>query len=115
VRDDEIIAEAGELIPASSHDVTAHAEVLAVRAACEILQSSDLTGCTMVTTAEPCWMCAYAIRETGISRVVIGTPTPDVGAVSTRYRLLTDEITVWGAPPEVVMGVLEAECIALRG
>ncbi|MEM6283015.1 MAG: hypothetical protein AAF787_12535 [Chloroflexota bacterium] len=68
----------------------------------------------MVTTAEPCWMCTCAIRETGIRRVVVGTCTPDVGAVSTRYKLLTDEIAVWGAPPELVRGVLEAECLALR-
>lgn len=113
-RDGKIIAEAGEGVP-KSLDVTAHAEILAVRAACEALSTTDLSDCTLYSTAEPCWMCAYAIRETRIKTVIFGTPTLDVGAVSTGYPLLTDAtIPGWGNPPEVVAGVLADACEAVR-
>lgn len=114
VQGDQIIATASELLP-NSLDITSHAEVLAIRRACEHLQTLDLRGCTLYTTAEPCWMCSYAIRESQISRVVIGTETLDVGGISTRYPLLVDAtIPIWPAPPQVTTGVLRAECQALR-
>ncbi len=114
VHNGEIIAEAEEQLP-TTLNVTGHAEVLAVQQACNALQTMMLSGCMLYTTAEPCWMCSYAIRETHIQRVVIGTRTPDVGGVSTAYPLLTDAtIAVWGVPPDVILGVLEAECQRLR-
>ncbi|NJL34222.1 MAG: hypothetical protein HC893_10600 [Chloroflexaceae bacterium] len=68
-----------------------------MRAACVALASHTLHGYTLYTTAEPCWMCSYAIRETGISLVVIGAETLDVGGISTRYPLLVDAtLSVWG-------------------
>lgn len=114
VKDTAIIAQAKEELP-NSWDVTAHAELLAVRRACRHLQSRDLRGCTLYTTAEPCWMCAYTIRETGIGTVVIGAATPDVGAFSSKYAILSDPaIAAWSAPPKIITGVLEAQCIAVR-
>lgn len=96
VMDDTIIAEAYEIVP-TTLTVTGHAEIIAIQRACEALSTTDLSACTLYTTAEPCWMCAYAIRETNVQRVVIGSKTLDVGAISTRYPLLVDaDIAVWG-------------------
>lgn len=114
VKDGGIIARAQEILP-NSLDVTGHAEILAVKDACQALHTMTLTGCILYTTAEPCWMCSYAIRETRISTVVIGLPTYDVGGLSTQYKLLSDgTIEVWDSPPEIIMGVLDSECAALR-
>jgi len=111
---ERLLAEASERVP-TKPDVTGHAEVLAVRAACEALGRADLHGCTLYSTAEPCWMCSYAIREARISRVVFGTLTPIIGGVSSAYPILqTTAVPYWGAPPQIVPGVLAAECAALR-
>ncbi len=113
VKDDEIIARAYEKRP-NSWDVTAHAELLAVRQACMHLQSHDLRASTLYTTVEPCWMCAYTIREAGIGTVVIGATNKDVGALSSKYAILSDPaIAAWSAPPRIIMGVLEKQCITV--
>ena len=113
VLENAVIAEAHEAYP-NSLDVTAHAEIRAIQNACRTLNSLSLDRCTLYTTAEPCWMCSYAIRETGIVRVVIGAPTPDVGGISSQHPLLIDDtITVWATPPEIVSGVLEEQCRGL--
>lgn len=112
--DNAIIAEASEELPATLN-ITGHAEVLAVQKACDTLQSMRLDRCTLYTTAEPCWMCSYTIRETRIQRVVFGSRLRDVGGMSTAYPLLTDDsIAVWDTPPEIITGVMEAECLQLR-
>ena len=113
VRDDVIIAEASEELP-NGLDVTAHAEILAVKGACIALESKDLSDCTLYTTAEPCWMCSYTIRDTRIKRVVYGTKTMDVGGLSTEYPLLSASNDVWDNPPEIIAGVLADECVAIR-
>ena len=114
VRGSNIIARAGEKLPGSL-DVAGHAELLAVRLACQHLKTLNLHGCALYTTAEPCWMCAYTIRETGIETVVIGAVTRDVGAVSSKYPILSDPtIQGWPAPPQIITGVLEQQCIAAR-
>lgn len=114
VKDETIVAEAGETLPAQP-DPAGHAELIAIRRACQILNTLDLSDCILYTTAEPCWMCSYAIRETGIQWVVCGAATPDVGGISTAYPLLTDAtISGWGPPPQVTTGVLAAECAAVR-
>ena len=113
VRDGQVIAEAGERVD-SALDIAGHAEVLAIRLACEVLGSLDLTGCSLYTSAEPCVMCGFAIRQTGIGRVVFGAPVPDVGGVTSRYPiLLAPDVPGWPEPPIVVAGVLEDECAAL--
>jgi tRNA(adenine34) deaminase len=92
-------------------DVTAHAEVEALRAASQHLQSSRLAGCTLYTTVEPCVLCGYAIRRAAIARVVYGVATRHAGAVTSAYRILTDtSLPGWPAVPDVISGVLEADC-----
>ncbi len=95
-------------------DPSAHAEVQAVRAACRNLGSADLSGCTLYTTVEPCVLCAYVVRRTGIGRVVYGVPAGQAGGATSRYAILTDlELAGWPAPPEILPGVLAEECLAL--
>ena len=114
VKDNITLAEASERLPASL-DIAGHAELLAVRQACAALNTLDLSGCVLYTTAEPCWMCSYVIREAHISLVVIGTPTLTVGGLSSQYPLLSDAaLRHWPAPPHIVRNVLLAECQALR-
>ena len=112
VREGQIIAEAAEQVRANQ-DIAGHAELLALRNACQVLNTTDLRDCVLCTTVEPCWMCAYAIRETGVGVVVIGIPVADIGGATSRYPLLCDpQITGWGPPPTLVWGVLADECAA---
>jgi tRNA(adenine34) deaminase len=114
VRDGHVIAEAVESVKAHL-DITAHAEIEAIRIACHSLESFDLSGCVLYTTAEPCWMCSYAIRRTGISEVFIGAPVQWVGGVTSAHPILSDpEIGRWPAPPAIVWSELRADCEALR-
>jgi len=71
-------------------DPTAHAEMLAIRAAAAALGDWRLTGCTMIVTLEPCCMCAGAIVLARLDRVVYGAADPKAGAVETLYRLCSD-------------------------
>lgn len=113
VRDGAVLGEGRESTK-ERLDPSAHAEVQAIRAACQSLGSSDLSGCTLYTTVEPCVLCAYVIRRAGVSRVVYGVPAGQAGGVTSRYALLADlELTGWPAPPEILAGILEAECRAL--
>ena len=99
VKNMEIVAEAFELA-ASQNDIAAHAELIAIRLACRSLGKSDLSDCVMYTNVEPCWMCSYAIRESGIAKVVIGRPIEDIGGATSRYPILSDAtIKGWGPPP----------------
>ncbi len=112
-RSDQVIAEGLEGTR-SLVDPSAHAEVAAIRAACQREQSLDLPGCTLYTTVEPCVLCGYVIRRTGLSVVVFGIATAQAGACTSHYAILTDRtLTGWPAPPEIVAGVLADECRAL--
>lgn len=114
VHEGEIIAEAKEIVP-MQNSVTGHAEVIVGQITCDVLGTMDLSECTLYTTAEPCWMCSYAIRDTKIGMVVIGSPTPHVGALSTDYRILdVDTVPYWRTSPEVIVDILREECDALR-
>jgi tRNA(adenine34) deaminase len=105
----KVIAEAGEQLP-NGLDVTGHAEILAIREACRVLNTLDLRRCTLYSSAEPCWMCSYAIREARIRQVVIGSPTNEVGGITSKYPLLTDAtISGWAPPPIIITGVLVEE------
>ncbi len=113
-RGTQVVAEASEQV-VLSNDPTAHAELLAVRAACRQLKTRDLSSCVLYTNAEPCWMCSYAIRGAGIMRVVIGLAVDGIGGATSRHPLLTDSsIPDWNPPPELTWGVLADECAALR-
>jgi tRNA(adenine34) deaminase len=71
-------------------DPTAHAEVLAIRAAAEVLGSWRLEGCTLVVTLEPCTMCAGAIVLARIPRVIYGATDPKAGAAGSLMDVLDD-------------------------
>lgn len=98
----ECLAEAQEAVVAQN-DPTAHAETLAIRIACQKLGKTDLAGCSLYTNVEPCLFCAYAIRITGIARVLIGRPIADIGGVTSSFPLLiTRDIPDFPAPPEII-------------
>ncbi len=81
VRDDELIGE-GWNQPISSNDPTAHAEIVALRAAAHRLENYRLTGATLYVTLEPCLMCAGAMIHARIERLVFGASDPKRGAVN---------------------------------
>jgi tRNA(adenine34) deaminase len=113
VRGEEILGEGFEGVRGGL-DLSAHAEVQAIRAACARLGTLDLSGSTLYTTVEPCVLCSYVVRRAGVGRVVYGIPAGQAGGLTSRYDLLADPaLTGWPAPPEIVSGVLDAECRAL--
>ena len=73
------------------HDATAHAEVLVIREACNSLKRWRLTGCTLYVTIEPCPMCAGAIVQARIPRVVIGCMNPKAGCAGSVLDMLHEE------------------------
>ena len=92
-------------------DPTAHAEMLAIRAAAESLGDWRLTGCTLFVTLEPCCMCAGAIVLARMDRLVYGAADPKAGAVQTLYELCSDERL--NHRVEVVSSVMADECSRL--
>ena len=92
-------------------DPTAHAEVLAVRRAAERLGEWRLTGCTLVVTLEPCTMCAGALVQSRVDRVVYGARDDKAGAAGSLWDVLRDRRL--NHRPEVIEGVLAPECAAL--
>jgi tRNA(adenine34) deaminase len=94
-------------------DPTAHAEVLALRAAASVAGTWRLDGATLVVTVEPCTMCAGAIGLAKVSRVVFGAWEPRTGAVGSLWDVLRDRRVLHR--PQVVGGVLAEECAALLG
>ncbi|QKT04930.1 tRNA adenosine(34) deaminase TadA [Ectothiorhodospiraceae bacterium 2226] len=87
VRDGEVLGE-GWNCPIGTHDPTAHAEIVALRAAARRCANYRLTGATLYVTVEPCLMCAGAIVHARIARVVYGTDEPKTGAVTSRFPVL---------------------------
>ncbi|MCT2541560.1 MULTISPECIES: tRNA adenosine(34) deaminase TadA [Streptomyces] len=92
-------------------DPTAHAEVLAVRRAATALGRWRLTGCTLVVTLEPCTMCAGALVQSRVDRVVYGARDEKAGAAGSLWDLVRDRRL--NHRPEVIHGVLEQECASL--
>ena len=89
-------------------DPSAHAEVVAIRAAAARLGTWRLAGCTLVVTMEPCPMCAGAAMLARVERVVLGAWDPKLGACGSVWDVLRDRRATHRA--EVVGGVLEQEC-----
>src|SRR5690349_1017506 len=111
---DELVSEGVEAVRARQ-DVTAHAEMEALRAAFVRRRSRDLTGCTLYTSVEPCIMCAYAIRLARISVVVSGARGGDDGHAVCGHVVLTDaDIAPSHRPPVVIRDVLVEECERVR-
>lgn len=112
-----VIVHAGRVIAAAHnqreqlHDPTAHAEMIAITQAAESLRSWRLEQCTLYVTLEPCPMCAGAILQARLPRLVYGAPDPKAGAVATLYQLLTDPRLNHRC--EIVAGVLANSCSQL--
>lgn len=94
-----------------SHDPTAHAEIIAIRAAARELGTWHLENTTLVVTLEPCTMCAGAILQARIPRVVFGAWDEKAGAAGSVLDVLRDRRLPHRV--EVVAGIREAECAAL--
>jgi tRNA(adenine34) deaminase len=90
-------------------DPTAHAEIVAIRAAARSVGEWRLDGLTLIVTLEPCTMCAGAITAARLSRVVFGAADPRAGAVGSLWDVVRDQRL---APvPEVIGEVLADECL----
>ena len=112
-----VISENGELLSASynrtisDNDPTAHAEILSLREAAHRVRNYRLVGTTVYTTIEPCAMCAGALVNTRVKRLVYGADDERFGAVNTHFGIGVSEIL--NHRIEVVGGVLESECRAM--
>ncbi len=107
VIDEKVISQAHnqrETIP----DATAHAEIIAIREACRLINNWRLEGATIYVTKEPCIMCAGAILNARIKRLVYGCDDPKGGAAKSLYQLLNDSRL--NHQVEVAGGVMEEEC-----
>jgi tRNA(adenine34) deaminase len=111
VNSDGVIVGRGFNEREANNDPTAHAEVVAIRSAAARLQKSRLDGCTLIVTLEPCAMCAGAIAQSRISKVVFGAWDEKAGAVGSVWDVLRDPRSIFKV--EVTSGVLEKECAAL--
>ncbi len=109
-----VVSAAGEVVGEGrnlrevENDPTAHAEIVAVRAAAARLGTWRLEGCTLVVTMEPCPMCAGAAMLARLERIVLGGWDPKLGACGSVWDVVRDRRATHRA--EVVGGVLEAEC-----
>jgi tRNA(adenine34) deaminase len=92
-------------------DPTAHAEILALRAAAARRGEWRLDGCTLVVTLEPCTMCAGAAVQSRVDRIVYGATDEKAGAAGSLWDVVRDRRL--NHRPEVVMGVLAGECAAV--
>lgn len=110
VRDLQIIARAFNQVEILK-DATAHAEMLAVTQAEEVIGDWRLNDCTMYVTKEPCPMCAGAIVHARVGRVVFGAPDPKAGAAGGVINLL--QFPTFNHRCEITRGVREQECRAL--
>ncbi len=97
--------------PIGRHDPTAHAEIMALRAAAEYMKNYRLDGTTLYVTLEPCLMCVGAIIHARVARLVYGASDPKVGAVEGGARAL--ELAGLNHRVEACGGVLAAECSEL--
>jgi tRNA(adenine34) deaminase len=107
VIDDAAIGE-GWNQPIGRHDPTAHAEIVALRAAGERLGNYRLTGSTLYVTLEPCLMCVGAIVHARVARLVFGAGDPKIGAVASQGSTL--ELPGLNHRVEVTGGVMAAQC-----
>lgn len=107
VKDNKIISKAHNLKEINK-DATAHAEILAIKRASEILGGWRLTGCTMYVTVEPCPMCAGAIINSRIEKLVIGTKDTKMGACGSIVNIVQNNS--FNHQVDVTWGILEEEC-----
>ncbi len=112
-----VVASDGHLLAISGNltrtdcDPTAHAEIVALREAARVAGNYRLTGATIYSTIEPCAMCAGALVQARIKRLVYGARDERAGAVESKFRLCDTEVL--NHRMEITSGVLETECRAL--
>jgi tRNA(adenine34) deaminase len=111
INKDGVVVGKGSNEREANNDPTAHAEIVAIRNAASRLQNSRLDGCTLIVTLEPCAMCAGAIAQSRISRVIFGAWDEKAGAVGSVWDVLRDPRSIFKV--EVTAGILEKECAAL--
>ena len=110
-----VVDHAGTIVASATntkerdHDPTAHAEIVALRLAGHALGLTNLSGHTLVVTLEPCVMCAGAITQARISRLVFGAWDEKAGAAGGKHDLVRDR-SLPHRVDEVVGGILAAEC-----
>ncbi|PIE70714.1 MAG: tRNA-specific adenosine deaminase [Deltaproteobacteria bacterium] len=109
-----VVSDAGEVIARAGNetitrsDPTAHAEILALRAACSWMENYRLPGMTLYVTIEPCIMCMAAAVHARLRRIVYGAPDPKWGGAGSLYTLQTDRRL--NHQPDVIGGVCETGC-----
>jgi tRNA(adenine34) deaminase len=112
-----VVAMEGEILgrgwnsPAGHNDPTAHAEILALREACARIGNYRLPGATLYCTLEPCIMCAGALVNARVARVVFGARDLRFGGVRSKFRLADSDLLNHSV--EVTEGVLGVECVEL--
>ena len=111
VDDSGNIVGQGANLREQENDPTAHAEIVAIRNAAKKIGNYRLDELTMVVTLEPCGMCAGAIAQSRIKKLVFGSFDEKYGAVGSVWDLLRDSRAIY--KPEVLSGVLENECAQL--
>ncbi len=109
VRGGEVIAAAHNLRE-TDRSATAHAELLAIQKACEALGGWRLSGCELYVTLEPCPMCAGAIINSRIDRVIFGSKDEKAGACGSVMNLFAAD---FNHRPKLTVGVLEEECSSI--
>jgi tRNA(adenine34) deaminase len=112
-----VVVQNGKVIAAAHNEIlmrkdpTAHAEILAIRAACLILGNERLLECDLYVTLEPCAMCAGAISLSRLRRVYYGASDPKGGGIEQGARVFSHSTTLY--KPEIYNGFMEQECSAL--
>ena len=110
----KIVGEGVEQLPAGNI-LTGHAELLACQQAIETLKLRSLEKAILYTTAEPCFMCSYVIRQCRIAQVVYGTETQIIGGITSSFPILTaNSLNNWQPASKVIGGVLAEECLRVR-
>jgi tRNA(adenine34) deaminase len=107
VKDGRLLSSAHNLRE-QTNDPTAHAEIVAIREASRLLKSWRLEGVTLYTTLEPCPMCAEAILQSRITKVIFGAYDPRSGALGSVFNLFCEDRMY--PIPEVIGGIMENQC-----
>ena len=112
VRDGEVIATGTNRVTANC-DPTAHAEVSAIRAACDKVKNFKLTGCTVYTSCEPCPMCLSALYWAGVDRIFYGNTKSDAKAINFDDSFIYDQIALSGSERAIpCINIMRDEALA---
>ena len=109
VKNDKVIAR-GHNLRETKNSVIKHAEIVAIEKACKKLNSWRLVDCEIYVTLEPCAMCAGAIYQARIKRVIFGADDQKGGALGGNFDLYKEKLNHY---PEVIKGILKEECSSI--